>query len=669
MPASTSPPLLYHSSPDYPTLTGREVPRVGLLERIKDAWRAGHRILGLHGCTGIGKTLTALQAATSIHGETHGCTVWVELRVCPNAGGFLSQLADCLQDMGLSALAQPLRQQTRPAPESLAHSLAHALGQNTLLIVDQCETVLNDQGRINDPYLYELLNALLDQAGWRSLLVVRTEQGTTPPPDLLALPVRWFLVGPLSAQEQKALLQAALPTSPLRWHTLSADTQHLILHEMAGHPYAFTLFLADPGDDPAATLCGIQQHATGGLKALLEEAVGRVPATARPMLDLLVALEDREPWPFLEGAWKALGAILGWPARQAKAALTELTRRALVEQGSGGYRLLPMVREHVLSQPPPLGLSETLGRFLHYHLVRLYEALAKQVKEQAQGLLTSGGLSESDPQVLALIRYHAVLRDRALRQALRRNTLRLVRGTLEGLLEPTPWQSTLPLPASRCIAYAHRLAVLLEEVAAQPGSDQEPAEIGACYQAIGWAYDAMREEDQAIQAYQHALEWWEQTRQPHRIGSAWVAMGGIHARQQRWSEALLAYRTALDWSERTRQYPEMGNTWHQIGNLYAAQCQWSEALTAYHTALDWQGRTKRQRESGHTWQRIGEIHAAQQNIERAAYAYTQALESFPAHDANSRTRETVLASAQRLLEASPTQEETLERLRRLVDAL
>ncbi len=697
MPLHQSVQHLYHSSPDFPAISSREVRRAPLLSNLVDAWRSGHRILGLHGARGVGKTIASIQAAASPYAsgtnhppsERHR-TLWLELRICPDAGGILSQLSDCVYDMGFTAVAQQLREQAQPNPILLANALVEVLGADCLIIVDQCETVLNDQGRIADPYLGELLQALLGQTGWRALLTVCAEDA--PPTDLLAEThasrqggkrhqVQWFLVEELSYNERIALLHNVLATRPFRWDNLPTETQHLILTEIAGHPLAFALFLADPGDDPAATVQEIQRRAkdlvgaAANTYAALDYYLERIPTTVRPMLDLLVALEDREPWPFLEGAWKALGSILGWPLKQAESALTELVQHAFIEKGDGGYRVLPMVRHRLLSRAAPFGFSESLARVLHFHLARLYEALAKQVKEQTQGLLAAGKSNEPSPQVVELMRYHAVLRDRALRQALRRNTLRLVRCALEGLLEPPPWRLTTQLGAGRCFAYTRRLAVRIEQVISHPSEENPPNEVGACYHAIGLVCEAIGEADQAIKAFQGALCWWEHTRQPYRMGTELDKIGRIYARQQRWQEALVAYRSALDRWERTRQYKQMGGVWHRIGGLYANQGKWPEALSAYHTALEWQGRTNRQSESGSTWQQIGEVHEVCANVGSAAQAYIKALESLQHHSSGStKMLKSVSVSARRLLAASPAgdgqgMEGELARLRGIIQML
>ncbi|CAK0764019.1 hypothetical protein CCP3SC1_410002 [Gammaproteobacteria bacterium] len=691
-------PHIYHSSPDHPVLTGREVRRETLLSRLVDAWRAGHRVLGLYGPGGIGKTIASVHAVAAICGSggsqrntrlriSH--ILWLELRICPNAGGLLSQLADCLQEMEQPDLARQLRSEVQPAPQPLAYALAQALGPDCLLIVDQCETVLDNQGQIANPYLRELLAALFGQTGWRGLLTVRTSRvggGTgqkVPSATLLAWEenkggdgrgvdrIHWFPVEALFSDERTALLRLTLPSSPLRWNTLNGDTQRLILTEMAGHPYIFTLFLADPGDDPTATIAEIRRRAADGAGeyAAMDHYVGRAPLAVRPMLELLAILEDREPWPFLEGAWQAVGSVLGWPVRGASATLAELTRRALVEEGPEGYRILPVVRHYLLSRPPPLGLPEGLASFFHHHLARLYGVLAKKVKEQTQDLVTRarGDSGASQQAVVELIRYHAVLRDRGLRQALYHGNLRAIRGALEGLVEPIPWQLNPQLTVERCLAYTQQLTVLVEKAAAQPGDDGRPAEVGACYHVIGRVCEEIRATKQSLTAYQSALDWWERTRQTHRMGGAWLQIGKVLAGQQQWSESLTAYRTALDWWERTRQYPQMGGTWHRIGKLYADQERWSDALTAYHTALDWQGRTNRQRESSGTWLWVGEAHEAQQQFGPAALAYTQALELLRTYDAGPKPLEFILGSARRLLAATSVGSgEELERLRGIV---
>ncbi|CAK0743494.1 hypothetical protein CCP3SC5AM1_1180002 [Gammaproteobacteria bacterium] len=666
---------IHHSSPDYPVLTGGEARRDVLLTCLVAAWHAGQQVLGLYGPVGIGKTTATLQAATAIH-EMVTHTLWLELRICPDAGGLLSQLADCLQEIGHSELARQLRQEIQPALQPLTAALLRALGPNCLLIIDQCETVLDESGRIANPYLRELLAALLGHTGWRGLFAIRGARepsamllaGGDDAPEICR--IQWFAVEELSRNERATMLRLALPHSPLRWDGLKTEVKRLIIDELAGHPYIFRLFLADPGDDPALTVAEIQNRAAAGAGeyAALDYYVGRVSPMARPMLELLAALEDREPWPFLEGAWRALGNAFDWPERQAGVALSELIHRALVEEGGGGYRILPVLRHYLSSCAPPLGFPESRAKLFHYHLLRLYEVLAKQVKDQTQVLLVTQNDPKDSQRGMELVRYHAVLRDRALRQALHRGNLRLARGALEGLVEPIPWRLTTQFTAERCLAYTRRLTALVEEAVVLADNSQ-PIEIGACYHAIGRVCEEIQAGEQALTAYQRALNWWERTRQPHRMGDTWMRIGMVHTHVHRWSAALAAYRTALDWWERTRQYPRMGGAWDQIGQLYANQDNWLEALTAYQTALDWQKRTHRQGESIDVWRRVGEIHEMQGQFGPATLAYTQALETLNAHESgSSQALEIILDAARRLLTVSH-QEVGQEELERLSEAV
>ena len=61
---------IYHSSPDYPVITGREIRREGLLKRLTESWHNNQKILGLYGTIGIGKTTTALQFVNIIQNSS-----------------------------------------------------------------------------------------------------------------------------------------------------------------------------------------------------------------------------------------------------------------------------------------------------------------------------------------------------------------------------------------------------------------------------------------------------------------------------------------------------------------------------------------------------------------------------------------------------------------------
>jgi len=613
---------IYHSSPDYPALTGREVRRTALLTRIVDAWNSGHQVVGVYGPAGIGKSVITLQAAAAFstsHSKTTPTplrVLWLELGIFPDAGGILSQIADCMDKMDFVSLARQIRATPQPALDTLASELRQALSANCLLIIDQTELVLDQSGRIPNSYLHEVLAVLIENTGWATLFTARRDQ--PPPIDLFDTPILWLALDELNADEGLTLLRNLLPSSSLQWEQLSTDDQQLILRTIAVHPYRCTLFLADPGDNPAATLAEIKNTPDG----LLDYYLNRVPLVSRPMLELLAVIAGREQFPFLEGAWQTLGGILGWPVRQSRAALEDLIRRALVESSANGYRLLPFVRQHLTQRPPPLGISEGLARLFHFHLARLYDVLAYQVKNQAEALFAE----DASRHTAELIYYHAVLRDRALRQALQRANLRLVRSALENLVEPTPWPWSASITAARGLTYTQQLVTLIELESPNPAN---PLEVGAAWHAVGHVCDTLHAPDQALDAYHQALSWWEHTQQPHRLGDAWAQMGAVFAQHHRWDEALQAYHNALDWWERTRQYRRMGGAWHHIGIIYAAQKDWRAALDAYRTALDWQGRTNRINESRTTWGKIAEAHEACGQREFAADAYAHAGEILP----------------------------------------
>lgn len=641
---------IYHSSPDYPVLTGRELRRETLLNFVTEHWRNGKQILGFYGAPGIGKTTAAVQSISVIQ-DSINYVLWLELRVCPNAGGLLSQLYDCIEEIGKIAVAQQLRQQIQPDPSYLSNILLENLGRDCLLIIDHCEILFNEP---ENSYLSRLINVLLSKTGWRSLFTIRAIQ--TPRLKILDnLQIIWYPVEKLTHDERKALINLTLSNNAKRWDNLSQENKQIIINEFAGYPFFVRLLFNETEINLNETINHIRNLSKNNNEyAVLDYFIGLISPLARPMLELLAAIEDREPLPFVEGAWHTLGNVLGLPTRQyAGIALSELQKLALIEEGNGGYRISPVVRQYLSERSHPLGFPERHAQLFYFHLFRLYEALAKQVKGQAQTLLAIKNDANAAQQAAGLIRYHAVLRDRALRQAFHINNLDLSRRALEGLIDLVPWRLTSQFSADRCLAYAQRLddctALAIKNL-----DNTQTLEVGACYHTIGRVYEEIQANELALATYQRALNWWEQARQSHRLGETWLQIGMLHTNSRNWSAALAAYRTALDWWERTRQHPQMGKTWRLIGKLYYEQGSWTEALTAYHTAIDWQKRTNRTNELSRIWHGIGESYESQREFNLAAQAYVQALEWLRANndDSDQNFLEIILAAARHLLTTS-----------------
>ena len=66
----------------------------------------------------------------------------------------------------------------------------------------------------------------------------------------------------------------------------------------------------------------------------------------------------------------------------------------------------------------------------------------------------------------------------------------------------------------------------------------------------------------------------EQHGQQHQSGSTYHHIGMVYQEQQQWQQALEAYQRALELQEQHGQQQRLGGTYHQIGIVYEEQRQW-----------------------------------------------------------------------------------------------
>jgi tetratricopeptide (TPR) repeat protein len=95
-----------------------------------------------------------------------------------------------------------------------------------------------------------------------------------------------------------------------------------------------------------------------------------------------------------------------------------------------------------------------------------------------------------------------------------------------------------------------------------------------CQNALALVYTEMGKVDQAISAYEAALELTPDS------GSLWSNLGLLLARKQRNDEALLAFKKALEYS------PQDMITWDGIGQIHLARGDFREAIPAFTRALE-----------------------------------------------------------------------------------
>jgi hypothetical protein len=287
----------HYVSLNCPVLTGREVRRNALMDRVEALWRRGQKVVGIHGLGGLGKTFFSLQAAERLvrHPDPNlavAGTVWLDLRDKAGAGALLEEVAQLLSLSGAPQLAQALRQETAPNPLLAARCLAQAFaGQRLLLVLDNCETL----AQVEPTEKTGLRDLLLALAGhtphWPVLLTSRERldlkvNGREP------VAVSWLAMSELTYSERGALFLTAQETAPVK---VPAPHQELVLREVAGHPYELTLFLGEltAGTDIPRLIQAVHQRT--GEYAALGYYVGQLPPAQLRVLQTLALFRTPPP--------------------------------------------------------------------------------------------------------------------------------------------------------------------------------------------------------------------------------------------------------------------------------------------------------------------------------------------------------------------------------------
>ena len=667
-----------------PLLRADQTPRLSLLQRLDQAYQRGERNLGLYGLGGMGKTITAQQwALRCLRSPLADLKVerafWLDLHA--DSAPIATQAALWLRACGLDAPADSLRHSPLEGAELANLLQRHLPDAEYLMIADNCEDQADDQGLWHNKPALELLTRLAAQPRWRLLFTARArlrleDRGRA------ALTIDWQQAQQPTPTERACLLhslwgedqiyelehsehgQAELERRrALSRHPLCLYLYHCALHKGTVEPlrvatakietYAnLDYYLAKP--TPAARSLFLLLAYLGEPLQLME-------------LQLIVAInqqadqEATSPWRQLD-------------PKQLPERLRELQALGLVESEAETYSLLPALQERALAATPAAShaanralLALTLYNAAKYIEQRLKESAAPALSRSMQrlsSLALRSALGQANAELLA----HCLdfYRQRAmwarageaqqlgnavelwLQGATEQPMIAPLRDTLAALwltLRDYPralqtYQAVLKEPSMRPyhgIVY-HQIGMVCQlqqqwqqaldayqralELNEQHGQQQA---LGSTYHHIGMVYEEHRQWQQALDAYQRALELHDQYGQQHQMGITYHQIGMVHQYQQQWQQALSAYQRALELKEQHGQQQTLGSTYHHIGMVYEKQRQWQQALASYQRALALQEQHSQQHELGGTYHQIGIVYQEQQQWREALDSYHRAL--------------------------------------------
>ena len=628
-----------------PPLRADATPRLSLLQHLDQAYQSGERNLGLYGLGGMGKTITAQQwALRCLRSPLADLKIerafWLDLRA--DSAPIAAQAELWLRDCKLDEPAESLRHAHLEGSELANLLQQHLPDAEYLLIADNCEDQAEDQGLWHNKPAQALLTRLAALPRWRLLFTARA-QLRLEDRGRAALTIAWQQAQQPTPTERACLIQSLWSADQLqqleraeldRRYQLSRYPLCLYLYHRALEQGAVEpLRVATSEIETYANLDYYLSKPTPAARSLLLLLAYLGEPLQLMELQLIVAInqqadqEATSPWHQLDH-------------EQLPEHLRELQALGLVESEAETYSLLPALQERALAVISA-DIHSTNRSLLALVLLTVAKILEQKLQESAtpalsrsmqrlSALALRSALDQTDAELLA----HCLMfyRQRAMwaRAGEAQQLGNAVELWLQGAAEQpmlAPLRDTLAALWLTLRDYPRALQTyqaLLNEPSARSYH-------GGVYHQIGRVYQEQRQWQQALDAYQRALELQEQHGQQHQLGSTHHQIGMVYQEQRQWQQALDAYQRALELKEQHGQQHEAGDTHHQIGIVYQQQQQWQQALEAYQRALELKEQHGQQHQLGSTYHQIGRVYQEQRQWQQALDAYQRALEFKKAH--------------------------------------
>jgi len=632
--------VLFHT-PNRMEIGRNFVGRFSYISRLEEAWWSDDvKVVGIHGLGGIGKTFFCArmeQRARNHHlpAKSLPKSIWIDFREGTGStlSGFLRQLDGIARDVGFQTFNRVLDDhEAYPSPLEkfrpwFMQLTEHCHGR-ALLILDNLESAIDEEGRFRDPELGAwFVELLVRTPGWKVLVTCRYRFEFFPGGRCLAAG-RWLHLTEMGITERLALINR---DSELRKRD-EADKRQ-ILKTVGGHPYIIKLvadYLRTHPELPEALRLAGERTAEYAqldwflslltpdeLDWLLVAVLFPEPKSGQLMTFVKMIRDDFEHGDGVEGSFNA--------------AVRRLSGLSLAGSDDDGLHVHPLIASQLLSnQASRHRQPEERIDATRRAIAILFLDLAQDKPRQQKALLLQQGadaaLAQSDSELLKVyLQDCAAVFHGCVPASIFADLVRRAEGALLAAADEAAFY-TLGFCAQTLFEMRHFKAatdILTRHLA---HGQLPPGLRGKVIATLGTIFLGQRRWPQALESFQQALEWDEQAGQYHELGSTWHQIGIVYWEQGQWLQALESYQKALDWKERSGQHHELGATWHQIGIVYGEQRQWLQALESYQKALDWNEQTGQHHQLGATWHQIGRMHEEQRQWLQALESYQKALD-------------------------------------------
>jgi tetratricopeptide (TPR) repeat protein/predicted MPP superfamily phosphohydrolase len=255
---------------------------------------------------------------------------------------FVLELAEGLSDVGMDSLSQSLVK----APDKLDRPLQAAFNAKVLIVVDEFQRALNDEG-VPGPAFRKLFQKLVDRNEMPGRLLAFTNRD--PQRDNWAERIRFEVLAPLSLQDGLELLESRLASAG-RSDEIDTQRREDLVNWVGGNPRALELVVAALNTTPLDELVGVLPKAGATVERRVSDAL--VKDIERKLLKRVTAGLNAPAASLLRRASiyrrpVAREGVVQVSADSQKldASIQVLTERFLLRQREGLYEINPIAQE------------------------------------------------------------------------------------------------------------------------------------------------------------------------------------------------------------------------------------------------------------------------------------------------------------------------------------
>ncbi len=596
-PGPPDPALVSSRSADRPTPTGvfvgrhRELRALRLM--LESPPGSGPALALITGPGGVGKSTLAAQAVTR-YGSRYKAVLTLSCLGYQNVELFLQRLGEWLKRQDAPGLLEVILPEAKLSVSAKIEAAIEALNQAgpVLLIVDNLESVQQDDQRLRDPDLLLLLQKLLTNLqGGRVLLTGRYAVQDLLPGGRFAAHLLHLDLDDLSRYETAQLL-----TRHDKLAGLGEITRQTLIREFGGLPYVYDLLSNDA--------------MVQSLDRVLSDIQGRITQERQR--------RSAEEWQRIRrqvvefAALETTVARLSVPSQQLLARLSVLERPyplSAIEQGLGAER----------AAWQPL-LDRSLLRYdEQQHSYRLHSL----TRHYARSLLEEQERTQAQARLAAWYEHYADHESHGLADYFEAHSLYRAAGALQHAGELA---MRLAEPLLRFGLYT-----LLRELCTTTKDDlqhhDEALTAWALHQLGNIAY-LQGNYAEARQLYQQNLETCERLGNQSGKATTLHQLGMIAQDQGNYAEARWLYQQSLEIDERLGDQSGKATALHQLGNIAYLQGDYAEARRLYQQSLEIDEHLGNLRGKATTLHQLGNIAYLQGDFAEARQLYQQNLETF-----------------------------------------